>query len=180
MKKWLLGLLLVLVASPVIAGSAILSWTPPNFNEDSTPYINPQGYKLYYGLTQGGPYPTEIDIPDFTIITYEVLDLSPMTYYFVATAYNTLGVESQYSGEAQKIILGIPNPPVGLIVDPSNLFAYSISQTTNKIVLIPVGTVLESTPCDGAMSVNGHYLVPINTVQWAGTSRPPVVFALCL
>jgi hypothetical protein len=178
MKKWLVVLLL-LIAPPAFAGEALLSWTAPTQNEDGTSYIDPEGYNIYYGLTSGGPYPTGINIPDYTVISYTVLDLSPMTYYFVATAYNTSQEESQYSNEATKTILGIPDPPIGLVVGPSDLFVYYISQSKDVVVLVPTGTILEGTSCDGTMTVNGHYRVPVDDVVWVGSLRPPVVFALC-
>jgi hypothetical protein len=84
-------------------GSAILSWTPPTQNEDGSTLTDLAGYKIYYG-DQPGIYQTSIQIDNPGIATYVVENLTPDTYYFVATAFNTLGVESGFSGVATKVV----------------------------------------------------------------------------
>ncbi len=71
------------------------------------------GYKVYYGTTQGGPYngsgssdgasPIVIALSSLTNPSspeFTVHGLADGTCYFVATAYNTDGLESGYSNEA--------------------------------------------------------------------------------
>jgi hypothetical protein len=175
MKKWLICFLLL--ALPVQAADVTLNWTAPTENTDGTPLIDLEGYNIYYGLTQGGPYPTTVNVPNPTVESYDITGLSAGTYYFVATAYNTEGTESEYSNETSRTLTSTPNPPFGLTV--SDLVAYSYSISDDKFLMIPVGTVPIGTPCDSSMSANGLNLVLRENVEWASTYEPPVVFAAC-
>jgi hypothetical protein len=87
----------------VSLGSATLSWTPPTQNDDGSTLTDLAGYKIYYG-TNSGSYSTPIRIDNPGISTYVVENLTPTTYYFVATAFNSSGVESAFSGEAIKVV----------------------------------------------------------------------------
>lgn len=179
MKRLALALaLLLLLPTVVLAGTATLNWTAPTLNEDGTPYIDPDGYKIYFGLTDGGPYPTEVDIPDHLTLTTDIEDLSAGTYYFVATAYNTQAIESTFSNQATKVLSSVPSAPLNLTVS-GDLIAYSISQTEDRLVTYPVGTVPEGTPCDGSMSANGLNLVPVAAVEFAPGADATVAFAQC-
>ena len=84
-------------------GSTTLSWTPQLENTDGSPLMDLAAYKLYYG-TAMGTYPNEILIDNPGITTYVVENLVPNTYYFVATSINELGVESDFSNVATKIV----------------------------------------------------------------------------
>jgi fibronectin type 3 domain-containing protein len=69
------------------------------------PNIEPdlEGYKCYYGLNSRD-YTHTVVVGNQTVCT--VTDLKPgETYYFAVTAYNTVGLESDYSEE---IIYTIP------------------------------------------------------------------------
>lgn len=85
------------------AGSATLSWTPPTENEDGSTLTDLAGYKIYYGVSEGS-YPNQITVDNVGITTYVVENLSPDTYFFVSTAFNSSGVESDYSNVASKTI----------------------------------------------------------------------------
>lgn len=87
----------------VATRSASLSWTAPTANEDGSNLSDLAGYKIYYG-TSSGSYSNTIRIDNPSITTYVVENLSPNTYFFAATAFNTAGVESSYSGEASKTL----------------------------------------------------------------------------
>ncbi|HJR69542.1 MAG TPA: putative Ig domain-containing protein [Gammaproteobacteria bacterium] len=87
----------------VATGSAMLSWTPPTTNTDGSPLTNLAGYKIYWG-TQQGTYPNSVTLNNPGLATYVVEGLVPGTYFFVATAVNTLGAESSFSGVASKTI----------------------------------------------------------------------------
>ena len=110
MKKWLI--LALLMSSPTFAGEVLLSWTAPTQNEDGTTLTDLDGYFIYYGTTPGGPYPIVVELTDETLTSTVITGLVADTYYFVATAYNIPGVESQYSNEATKIVGTKPNPPI--------------------------------------------------------------------
>lgn len=81
-------------------GSVTLSWQAPTMNTDGTPLTDLAGYKIYYG-TAPGDYTEEILIDNPGLTTYVVENLSPTTWYFVATSFNTGDVESDFSGVAE-------------------------------------------------------------------------------
>jgi hypothetical protein len=85
-------------------GSATLSWTPPTQNSDGSTLTDLNGYKIYYG-TKSGAYTNTITINNPGISSYVVDNLpGGNTYYFVITAMNSNGVESNYSTEGSKAI----------------------------------------------------------------------------
>jgi hypothetical protein len=92
-----------ITVNAISLGSVSLSWTAPTQNEDGTDLTNLAGYKIYWGTTTG-TYPNSVTIDNPTVTTYLVENLAPGTYEFVATAFNTSGVESQYSGAATKVV----------------------------------------------------------------------------
>jgi hypothetical protein len=87
----------------VAVGSATLTWLPPTTNTDGSPLTNLAGYKVYWGPSQGN-YPNSTTLANPGLTSYVVTNLSPGTYFFVATAYNTAGAESSFSGIASKTI----------------------------------------------------------------------------
>ncbi len=80
------------------SGSVTLDWTAPTQNVDGTPLTDLAGYVIYYG-TRSGDYEKRVSIDNPSVTTYIVEGLTPNNYYFVATAVNSLGEESRYSGE---------------------------------------------------------------------------------
>ena len=99
--------------------TALLTWTAPTTNTDGTPYTDPKGFKVYYDMTQGGPYANVNDIPNPNATTHIVSPLIPGTWFFVATAYNQNDVESDVSGEVMKILgLTTETESVGITVNP--------------------------------------------------------------
>jgi hypothetical protein len=87
----------------VALGSATLSWTPPTANTDGSPLTNLAGYRIYWG-TAPGSYPNSVTVNNAGLTSYVVESLVPGTYYFAATALNSSGVESAFSGTASKTI----------------------------------------------------------------------------
>ena len=85
--------------SQVALGSVTLSWTAPTQNEDGSALTNLAGYKNYYGRSSGS-YSNEVRIDNPGITSFDVDNLSPDTYFFAATAFNSAGAESRLSGEA--------------------------------------------------------------------------------
>ena len=84
-------------------GSATLSWTAPTAHEDGTPLTDLAGYRIRYG-TAAGSYPNQVQISNPGITTCVIENLPAGTYYFVATAYDSAGRESQFSGVVSKTI----------------------------------------------------------------------------
>ncbi|HZD53679.1 MAG TPA: putative Ig domain-containing protein, partial [Woeseiaceae bacterium] len=67
-------------------GSVTLSWQAPTKNTDGSALTDLAGYKIYYGLARG-EYTESIRIDNPGITTYVVENLSPNTWYFVATSF---------------------------------------------------------------------------------------------
>ena len=61
------------------------------------------GYKIYYGKSSGS-YTDQIRIDNPGINSFVVNNLTPDTYFFAATAFNSSGFESRFSGEAMKTV----------------------------------------------------------------------------
>ena len=91
-------------SNQVSFGSATLSWTPPTLNTDGSPLTDLASYKIYYG-NESGNYHTSIQINNNGMTVYVVEYLTSNTYYFVMTAINSSGVESDFSSEASKQVL---------------------------------------------------------------------------
>lgn len=85
-------------------GSVTLSWQAPTQNTDGTPLTDLAGYALYYGTTSGD-YQNRVQVDTPGVTTFVIDNLQPNTYYFVATAIKSNGVESSYSNEAVKQVL---------------------------------------------------------------------------
>ena len=84
------------------AGSVSLAWDVPTTFVDGTPASGPVGFKVYYG-TASRTYTNIIDVQNAT--SYSINSLSPGTYYFAITAYDSYGIESDFSIELNKTIL---------------------------------------------------------------------------
>ena len=90
-------------AAAATVGSASLSWTIPTVNTNGTPATNLAGYHIYYGTNQGS-LDTVINVPGANTTEYEISNLTKGTYYFVVTAYNSMGIDSADSNEGSKTI----------------------------------------------------------------------------
>ena len=115
-----LGLLLILsLASLGYAMDVTLGW-------DANSETDLAGYKIYYGTTAGGPYngsgssegASPIVIPLGSLANpaspgFTVHGLADNTYYLVATAYTTAGLESGYSNEVSAQASSTPPPTNG-------------------------------------------------------------------
>jgi hypothetical protein len=88
----------------VATGSATLSWTPPTQNTDGSALTDLAGYKVYWGPAQG-TYPNSVALNSPGLSSYVVTGLIPGTYFFVVTAVNSSGLESQFSNSSSKTIL---------------------------------------------------------------------------
>lgn len=84
-------------------GSATLSWQAPTTRTDGTALTNLAGYHIRYG-TAPGSYNNVVTIPNGGITSAVVSNLPPATYYFVASAYDTTGAESNNSSAVSKTI----------------------------------------------------------------------------
>ncbi len=90
---WVIGALRVFAVQ-----SVSLAWDP-------SPDTNVVGYFLHYG-TASGSYPNRIDVGNTTNAAVPGL-IEGRVYYFVATAYNAAGLESDPSNELMFTVPGI-------------------------------------------------------------------------
>jgi putative Ig domain-containing protein len=87
----------------VVRGSATLTWMPPTEREDGSPLTNLAGYRIRYGTTPGSL--TEVlEIPNGGITSAVIENLTPATWYFATSAYDSEGLESANSGAVSKTI----------------------------------------------------------------------------
>jgi hypothetical protein len=83
--------------------SITLSWTAPTTREDGSALTDLAGYRIQYGrMSKIFDYEIIIDNPG--TLTYVVEGLRPGAWYFVASAYDSRGVESHISNEVKKRI----------------------------------------------------------------------------
>jgi hypothetical protein len=86
--------LLTVGPGQTLAGQVTLAW-------DSNSETSLAGYKVYHG-TASRTYGTPIDVGNVT--TYTITGLNDgQSFFFAATAYDTLGNESGYSNEVKKV-----------------------------------------------------------------------------
>ncbi len=119
--KYFFVLLVLLFSSLSWAGSVNLEWDP-----NTEPDI--AGYKIYYKIgSSGEPYngtgavegDSPVDVGNVT--TFEVSGLTEgNVYYFVATAYNTGALESDYSNEVSTSDITDLYPPTVTGTTPTN------------------------------------------------------------
>ena len=83
------------------AGSVTLTLTAPTTREDGTPLTDLAGYYIRYGR-MSEIYDEEIKIENPGVVTYVVESLSSGTWYFVASAYDSTGLESNLSNEVSR------------------------------------------------------------------------------
>lgn len=107
--------------------TALLEWIAPTQRTDGTPLTDLAGYNVYYG-TESGNYTATEPLPDPGAISYLVGPLVPGDWFFVVTALDSSGLESDFSGEAHKVIgdevvtesisvsINPPKAPTGLTV----------------------------------------------------------------
>lgn len=177
---------LLMVAPRVsLAGEANLSWTHPTQYEDNTPI--PAGTltatEIRYGICnstrtglQSTPAPVTVSVPQ-PANTHVITGLANGAWCFAARSM--IGTTaSNWTQYVSKDVVNTPKPPTGLTVAGAGV-AYTILKREDRLVLLPVGTVAPGTACDAEQSVNGHNVVPRESVVWSGTVRPVVVVALC-
>lgn len=83
----------------IALGSVTLAWQPPTENTDGTQLTDLAGYRIYYGVDPQN-LSDVIELANSSVTSYVVDNLTPDTWYFAASAYNTSGVESHLSSPA--------------------------------------------------------------------------------
>ena len=98
-----LGAFSITVTSTATTGSVTLSWTAPTKNTDGSSLTNLAGYRVHYG-TAPGSYTQSVQLPGKTLTSVVIEDLAPARWYFAVKAYNSAGVESNFSSSVNKLI----------------------------------------------------------------------------
>jgi hypothetical protein len=98
-----LGAFSITVTSTATTGSVTLSWTAPTKNTDGSSLTNLAGYRVHYG-TALGSYTKSVQLPGKTLTSVVIEDLAPARWYFAVKAYNSAGVESNFSSAVNKLI----------------------------------------------------------------------------
>ena len=92
-----------ITVNQISLGSATLSWMPPTENADGTVLTDLSGYKVYYGRSAGA-LDQIVTLGNPGLTRYVIENLSPATWYFAMTSYNSQGVESSRSATASKSV----------------------------------------------------------------------------
>jgi hypothetical protein len=90
-------------APVVVAGTAILGWSPPTKNIDGSPLTNLAGYVVHYG-TSSAALTNKISVASASATGVEITGLSPGNWAFAVSAINTANVESPISPIVGKTI----------------------------------------------------------------------------
>ena len=137
------------------------------------------GYKVYRSTTSG-TYGAPIVAIQGNVTTYQATNLTiGQTYYFVVTAYDTSGNESDFSNEAS----GTPPDPVSVpnlvgltqataeaAITGAGLVVGTVSTATSDSM--PAGLVISQTPGAEASVAPGS---AVNLVVSSGSPPPPVI-----
>lgn len=160
-------------------------WQPPTENVDGSPVSELTSYSIFWTDTSG-VYSSEENIHDIGASTAAdqgncetVNNVTAANYYVVMTVTDAEGDESGMSNEVT--IATQTDEPAPPILTQEELVVYTVVKQPNRFVLLPIGTVPPGVSCDMANQVNGHGVVPTESVDWASASsaRPVVVVANC-
>ena len=128
-------MILSVLPAAAFAGQVTLTWDAPTTNADGTPLSNFNGaYRIYYGTSTGNYTQTTNLTNTNSVVTCPVTNLTDnQAYYFVVTAVNTLGNESQYSNEvsksAQPAATADTTAPTVSLSAPANGATFATAQT---------------------------------------------------
>ena len=147
--KFLGGLLILTALSTTVQAvqSVTLAWNP-------SPGTDVAGYNVYYGAGCRA-YTNMVNVGKATNVTISGL-VEGATYYFTATAYNTLGLESDWSNETSCSEPGLPGTLAKLQIRgaPARQFILTVTG--------PIGHTydIQASPDLTAWTVIGSVTVP--------------------
>lgn len=98
------------------AAPADLSWVAPTERVDNEQLLPGEiaGYTIYYGMNTGN-YVSKLDINDGAALSASIDLPTGFTYFFVITARDTEGLESDYSTEVVLPMGKLKSFPPGLL-----------------------------------------------------------------
>jgi hypothetical protein len=161
-----LTLILGLFATPAHSADVTLAWDP-----NSEPDL--AGYRVYYKTGySGAPYDgtgaiegdSPIDVGNVTEFTVHGLT-NGVTYFFVVTARDTEGLESDYSNEVNtgdEITLSITSPQSGFYVNASNYTSYTVSGIAEALAAVeifagPISLGSTTALADGSWTIDADF-----------------------
>lgn len=172
-------------------GAAELSWTVPTENTDNTPLTDLAGFKLYWG-TAPGSYPNSVQLDNPGLMSYVIENLPYAHYYFVATAFNSMGRESAQSNVAEGIVSAEPGAPSDVIVIESasgplvttDVRVYGGSRLPDANGIFRVGDVALGVECVGTEGYLAggevfYVVTKANVVYPLGQPQPDVNYVRC-
>ena len=93
----------ITVASTTLNRSVTLSWKAPTKNTDGSKLTNLAGYHVHYG-TAPRNFTESLNLSDRTMTSVVIEGLAPARWYFAVKAYNTAGLESDFSDSVDKLV----------------------------------------------------------------------------
>ena len=112
--------------------SVTLSW-------DTSTATNVAGYKIYYG-TVSKKYPNGVGVGNTNTVTITGL-VQGTTYYFAASSYNSAGMESTLSNEAQYTV-PITTATLSSALNTGGQFSFAVTGVTGKVYVVQASTNL--------------------------------------
>jgi hypothetical protein len=155
--------------SCLLALSPLTSFAAPSITLawDPSPDSSVVGYKVYWGVATRN-YTNSLSAGGATTLTISNLVVGP-TYYFAATAYDTNGIESDYSVEASGAVV-LPNQqPTLNAISPVTINEGAGTQTVNLSGITSGATNENQTLTVTATSSNPG-LIPNPTVNYTSPS----------
>jgi Legume lectin domain/Abnormal spindle-like microcephaly-assoc'd, ASPM-SPD-2-Hydin len=128
------------------------------------------GYRVYRGSAGGGPYPNYTVGPVSTLGYVDSSVSAGATYYYVVTAINAQGAESEFSNEVSVTVPGstVPSPPVSSDPSspstpvPSSSSSLTTAATLNGSAVLIDGSTLRLTNTGTNQSGSGWFATPLN------------------
>lgn len=78
------------------ASRIAITWSAPSENTDGAEVSDLVGFRIHYG-TSPTQMTSSIDIDSVGILSYDLTNLAPGTWYFAVAAFNSENVESNWS-----------------------------------------------------------------------------------
>ena len=153
------GVLASLPSSVIAASSVTLAW-------NQSPGTNIAGYKIYFG-TGSHTYTNTVNVGNVTNVMITAL-ATDTTYYFAATAYDTSGLESDYSTEVAYTNVTV-TPPTIVLSSPANGASYTAPATINLAASVAANghTITQVQFYNGATLLGADAAAPYS-FAWAG------------
>ena len=137
--RWLICTAMLLALPALQAASVALTWNPS---------IDPAvvGYNIHYGVVSG-VYTGSNNVGNVTNFTITGL-AGGTTYYFVATSYDSNGIESDFSNQITVTTPAVTNAPAVIAsptpqnVSVSGQFSFDVSGDSNDVYVVQASTNL--------------------------------------